>query len=416
MLLTDSNNMKFCYGKITPEMLEDHLCRDTYSLYLKAYTIGSQINVMDVTKNLESDMVTKKEINTFIKSCLDELVLSDNEKKSLVKNIQDTNKAKELYSLCSQASYKPKDIKQTLITINKRTEEMLKDEKPKGQSISEIAEKYKDYYGHEHKMGLRVGLYELDEILNGLNPGDVYVIGARPAVGKSALATQMIMNVADKSNRVGYFNLEMTNQQILERMIARESGISLIRLRKAVAFIGDEEERYVKAINKFVGKNNLFVFSGSYTPSEMKAICKNLDLDLIVIDYLQLVKADRQYGNRVAEVGDISKSIKSMAMELKTPVIALSQLNRASKPTEEPSMADLRESGDIEQDASVIMLMWNMDEDGKTKGLKVDKNRQGELGKVALAFEGENMNFRPINYQTFEQTEKRCNTKGDCPF
>lgn len=110
---------------------------------------------------------------------------------------------------------------------------------------------------------------------------------------------------------------------------------------------------------------------------------------------LQLIKADVRYQSRASEVGAVSKAVKALAMELKVPIIALSQLNRVSEMTrtQEPTMAELREAGDIEQDASIIMLMWNMTEDRKKKGLKVEKNRQGETCKIVFRFNGNLMQF-----------------------
>ena len=140
---------------------------------------------------------------------------------------------------------------------------------------------------------------------------------------------------------------------------------------------------------------NLIVSAGSKTVSEIKNESRHQKFDVIVVDYLQLIKADRINANRAAEVGYISKSIKELAMELKVPVILLSQLNRVSErsETKEPTMADLRESGDIEQDASNIILLWKMVDDGSLIGLKVDKNRQGGLMKEGLSFVGDTVSF-----------------------
>ena len=119
--------------------------------------------------------------------------------------------------------------------------------------------------------------------------------------------------------------------------------------------------------------------------------------DIIIVDYLQLVKADKSYrGNRYAEVGEISHAFKALAMELNIPIIVLSQLNRVSegKETKEPTMAELRESGDIEQDASIIILLWNVSADDESKkGCKIEKQRQGKKGKVVLNFNGDLMQF-----------------------
>ena len=141
-----------------------------------------------------------------------------------------------------------------------------------------------------------------------------------------------------------------------------------------------------------------------------------MDADCIIIDYLQLIRADRHYTNRASEVGDISKAIKALAMELNCPIIVLSQLNRLSegRGNKEPTMAELRESGDIEQDASVIILLWNLDEaDRSKKGLKVEKNRQGEQTKFCLEFLGDAMCFKETDAAWMEFTKQRMKTPFD---
>ena len=141
--------------------------------------------------------------------------------------------------------------------------------------------------------------------------------------------------------------------------------------------------------------------------------------DIIIIDYLQLLRADKTYrGNRYAEVGAISKAIKALAMELNIPIIALSQLNRASEMRyeKEPTMSELREAGDIEQDASVIILMWELSQKDKTiKGCKIEKSRQGETGKITLKFNGDLMRFVETN-DTVEQVQSWSITDEETPF
>jgi replicative DNA helicase len=144
-----------------------------------------------------------------------------------------------------------------------------------------------------------------------------------------------------------------------------------------------------------------------------------MDYDIIIIDYLQLLKADNTYrGNRAAEVGEISRAIKNLAMELNIPIIALSQLNRASmgRDDKEPTMSELREAGNIEQDASVIMLLWNIDENDKSKkGCKIEKNRQGECGKIVMRFNGDTMRFEETD-EDFKSASGWSKADDDNPF
>lgn len=181
-------------------------------------------------------------------------------------------------------------------------------------------------------------------------------------------------------------------KQVYERLLSRKSRIGLNRIRRARSFLGDEKDRFDKA-NQELKKSTLFIRSGAVTVSQIRNECRHLDLDCIVIDYIQLLRSDIHYQSRANEVGAISKAIKALAMELNIPIIALSQLNRVSEMRQDkvPTMGELREAGDIEQDASIILLMWNIVDD--KKGLKVEKNRQGILSTEVLRFDGDNMQF-----------------------
>lgn len=170
----------------------------------------------------------------------------------------------------------------------------------------------------------------LDDALVLLEPGDVMVIGARPAVGKSAFVTQIISTLSAEGKTGALYNLKMSEKQVYERMLSRTSGIELKRVRKAKAYLSDERKR-VELANKELREYNMYLHSGPVKPSEIRSECKYIGLDYIVIDYLQLMQSDQWYPNRVNEVGAISKAVKAIAMDLKVPIILLSQLNRTVK-------------------------------------------------------------------------------------
>ena len=173
---------------------------------------------------------------------------------------------------------------------------------------------------------------------------------------------------------------------------------------------------------------NVLISTGSKTVGEIRAESRHQQFEVIIIDYLQLIKADRRYSNRASEVGDISKAVKALAMELHIPIVLLSQLNRTSeiRDTKEPTMSELRESGDIEQDASNIILLWNVsEEDKKYKGLKVEKQRQGENMKEGLKFDGEHMRFEErmedfdkflLHVKNSERNKQEFMDAADTPF
>lgn len=248
------------------------------------------------------------------------------------------------------------------------------------------------------------GFFQLDEYLK-IEPKEVTVIGARPSVGKSALALMVAQYVAS-GLKVDYFNLEMNEVHIGQRLIAMGSDLELARIVNAKAFLGDEETQFLKALEE-QGNKNLNIITDSLSDLDIVAECRYNRPDLVVIDYLQLIRcASKKVANRREEVGAVSRRIKEMAMELNVPVILLSQLSRKSEYTSDkrPTMADLRETGDIEQDASNIILIWNLSDDKQYrgfKGLAIDKNRQGELFEECLVFDGNHMKFtessKPLN-------------------
>lgn len=274
------------------------------------------------------------------------------------------------------------------------------------KTLPQIVKENKDnYFKDDGKPKIQMGMPKLDELLGGLEGGDLIIIGARPAVGKSAFATQITLHFAELGKHVGYFNLEMQEKQVYERFVSSISGIDVTRIRRAINYQNDEEPRFKQA-NEYLSKqNNVVIATGSKKISEIRAEVRTRRFDVIIVDYLQLVKPDVRYGsNRYAEVGAISHAIKALAMEMNLPVIGLCQLNRASEGREdkEPTMGELRESGDFEQDASIILLLWNTNKDNRSeKCIKVEKQRQGKTGKIKLKFDGGKMRFTEIDENGF---------------
>ncbi|MBE6979862.1 MAG: replicative DNA helicase [Ruminococcaceae bacterium] len=257
--------------------------------------------------------------------------------------------------------------------------------------------------------GLSTGLRDLDTKINGLNKSDLLLVAARPAMGKSAFALNIAVNVAKKYKKtVAVFNLEMSREQLAMRLLASESFIDMQKL--ATGKLSDEEWGKLCMASAALSQTDIRIDDNpSVTVADINAKCRRLDnLGLVVIDYLQLMQGSG-YGknseNRVTVVGEISRSLKIMAKELNIPVICLSQLSRAveSRNDKRPILSDLRESGAIEQDADSVMFLYRdeyYNENTEDKGLAeciVAKNRHGETGTVKMQW------FGP--YQTFTDRE-----------
>lgn len=410
-LLMDGEAIARIAAFLEPEMFTSELLGRVYLEYLRGYENGYPVNLVTVRERLCGDNLPESVIAESLKECVSVTVTSA-QIKSYAEAVRDDYKAAQVGKLLSGTRVTAAGVNEQIGQLLTELEALRDDKAAKAKTLAQIAAEYQNNYFCEHPDGLKVGLPNLDDMIGGLEGGDVIVIGARPAVGKSALVTQITTNLAEQGKKIGFYNLEMSDKQMYERFVASQSGLGLTRIRRAVKFLGDEEKRFKMANNALAERSNIVISTGAKTVSEIRSESRHMGFDVIVIDYLQLIKSDTFYrGNRVAEVGAISKAIKALAMELNIPIILLSQLNRASegRETREPSMSELRESGDIEQDASVIILLWNMsEEDRSKKGCKVEKNRQGETGKMELRFDGDKMRFKDAG-EWQESVE-------DCPF
>ena len=261
--------------------------------------------------------------------------------------------------------------------------------------------------------GVRTGFSDLDNILSGLQKSDLVILAARPSLGKTSLALNIARNVAvDEKKAVGVFSLEMSRDQLVDRLIASEAGIDSWRLRTGRLRAEGPDNDFTRirdAMGVLSGAPIFIDDSSSPTTMELRAKARRLqaenDLGLVIIDYLQLIKGNGWTDNRVQEVSEISRNLKGMAKELNVPVLALSQLSRGIEmrgPMAKPKLSDLRESGSIEQDADVVMFIYREDkvkEDSDKKNIAsilVEKHRNGPTGSADLYFHEESTTFRTM--------------------
>ncbi len=244
--------------------------------------------------------------------------------------------------------------------------------------------------------GLSTGMRDLDVVINGLNKSDLFLVAARPSMGKSAFALNLALNVAKKYKKtVAIFNLEMSREQMAMRLLSTESFVDSKKM--ATGKLSQEEWSRLAMASVSLSQTDIRIDDNpSITVADINAKCRRLDnLGLVVIDYLQLMSGSG-YGknseNRVTVVGEISRALKIMAKELNVPVICLSQLSRGpeSRTDKRPMMSDLRESGAIEQDADEVLFLYRdeyYNPNTEDKGIAeciVSKNRHGETGTVKL--------------------------------
>lgn len=278
--------------------------------------------------------------------------------------------------------------------------------------IDEVLEGFFDRLGERREqrdalVGVPTGYVDLDKLTGGFQRSDLIILAARPAFGKSALALGFAYAAAVQHDRtVGIFSLEMPAEQLVQRLVAAETGVDSHRLR--LGHIEDNEwERVVRAFGRLSNAPMFVDDSGLLSIADVRTKARRLQaehgLDLLIVDYLQLMQG-RRSENRVQEIADISRGLKSLARELDIPVVALSQLSRAveSRTGHRPQLSDLRESGSIEQDADIVMFIHRedkFDQESQKKNLAeliVAKHRNGPTGSIPLRFFENNARFADL--------------------
>ena len=261
---------------------------------------------------------------------------------------------------------------------------------------------------HNGVTGVTTGFVELDKKTAGLQPSDLIIVAARPSMGKTTFAMNLCENAAMASDKpVLVFSLEMPAEQIMMRIIASLARVDQTKIRTGQNLEEAEWSKIASVFGMFKQKNNLYIDDSSgLTPTELRSRARrvyreNGGLSMIMVDYLQLMRAPAFSDNRTLEIAEISRSLKALAKELEVPVIALSQLNRTleQRADKRPVNSDLRESGSIEQDADLIMFIYRdevYNDNSEDKGVAeiiIGKQRNGPIGRVRLAFNGQFSRF-----------------------
>jgi replicative DNA helicase len=328
------------------------------------------------------------------------------------------------------------EIAEDVFRIDSEVEDIMDDAEQKILAISQkslpqnflaLKEQLKGAYeriemlhaGGDKLRGIPTGFTKLDNILAGLQKSELIILGARPSVGKTSLALDVARNAAMAGHTVGFFSLEMAREEIIDRVISAQSQVPLWRIRTGRISDDMEFSMIQSALDKLSNIKFFIDDSSSLTVLQMRSMARRLQvehgLDLLVIDYLQLMKPRTNSDNVVQQITEISRGLKGIARELKIPVLCLSQLNRSvDQRGDEPRLSDLRESGSIEQDADVVMFLSRKyknnkdasaselppDEQNTTKVI-VAKHRNGPTGEVELHFDSERASFKNIDNRFF---------------
>ena len=394
-------------AKVEPKMISDKKIREIYSFCLERWRSCKTFEPNILNDKFKDDGKAITTITGAVEGFITSSTIKDD-----IEQLQKEYKARVFTDLGKRMTADSTDIDEKIEKLAIFLDEMMKEKNYGIKTLGNVISGCKDNFFKEREM-IHFGFPLLDSYIGRLDRQDVTVIGARPAVGKSAFSAQIALQMSNHGYRTGFVPLEMSEEQVAERMIAMYSWIPLQRVRNGIKFLNDEEKKFTMACNA-LEKSSLYLIPHANTTNELYSVVKTLKLDILVVDYLQLLRAKGTYkGNRASEVAEISGDLKNIAKELNCHVILLSQLNRKSEEKQKPTMAELRESGAIEQDASNIIMLWNLKTEGE-KGVEVVKCRNGRLGGVVFEFDGDNMFFKETEKDL--RKEEKFKTADETPW
>lgn len=395
-LIQRAESVEETYSLLSPEMFDSGLLGRIYFEFRKAFDDHKGLTLIELHQILAADY-PDYEIESAFKDCVMQQAMPF-QIKGFAEVIQRHYKASSIKSMIDRMELKEADIDDQIDRMIKDLSDLQTGETSEGYTLAELADKYKDdYFTDKDKNILFLGIDQIDELTGGWQGGDVIYFGARPSTGKSAMAMEWAEIFAKQGKTVFFYNLEMQNESVFERAIAAKSGLEISRIRRATTFHNDEKKLYMNAIEELRSQTGIRIITGSRRISDIRNDVRKNHPDLVIIDYIQLIICEDRYkGNRVMEVAQISHDIKSVATTFNIPVLCLCQLSRQvdGRKDHKPVLSDLRESGDLEQDGSIIYFLYNSNEEDRSeKVLSVAKSRQGIIGDIPLIFNGKKMHF-----------------------
>ncbi|MBO5147735.1 MAG: replicative DNA helicase [Clostridia bacterium] len=418
-ILTDQSVMLDVVEVLNPEDFyrADHSL--IYKAMVRLFTQSKPIDIITVTEELSSSgEIEKAGGASYIISLTEEVPITSNavQYASIVADKAVQRRLIKAGGDIAKASYEPDgDINGLIEMAEKAVFDVSQGRATKAYvKISDVLprvfEEVTEISQGKDISGIPTGFTDLDKILYGLHSPDLVMVAARPGMGKTAFMLNLAQYAAVKKNiPVAVFNLEMSNEQLVKRLISSEAGIESEKLRNG-QLSPDDWNNFASIFNTLGNAPIYFDDNTDMTVNAIRAKCRKLKLEkgiqLVVVDYLQLMKSGSYADSRQNEVSDISRALKVMARELEVPVVVGSQLSREveKRADKRPMLSDLRESGSIEQDADVVMFLYRDDYYNKESQFQnvaeviIGKHRNGSTGTVKLAFDPAKMSFRNLSF------------------
>lgn len=404
IMITDQKRREIAFEKLKRSDFFSTWHKDIFSAILELSRENKNIDPLTITSKMEQlGLDTESNSGVIgVVEIMNTIAFASNMESycKIVKDKSDTRNLLFIIDDIKNRAYKNEEYDKVLESIESRVFELSQNENRTGLThikdtlgeLIEILNKRSENKGNI--TGIPTGFADLDRILLGMQRKDLILLAARPSVGKTALAVNIALNAALKKYKVAIFSLEMSKTQLAQRML---SSLALVNLKELISGDISNWDDIFEASAMIAGNSIYMDDTAGISITELRSKCRRLKaesgLDFIMIDYLQLMTSEGRNENRQQEISTISRNLKSLAKELDVPILALSQLSRDSeKSGRKPKLSDLRESGAIEQDADVVILLYREDyqnEEAEVKNqieLIIAKHRNGETGSVDLNF------------------------------
>lgn len=415
-MLVDKDAVIAAVEILVPEDFYREDNKEIYAAMMELYGLGKHIDMITIIDQLKLRGTLEKVGDaTYIATLIDNVPTTSNIE-SYVKIVEEKSVLRKLIKVANDILKMGYGQTEEVDTIIEQTEkkvfDVLQDRNARGySSLKEVLvtafDTIEKMYQNKNKVsGIECGFIDLDKKISGLNPSSLIILAARPAMGKSAFVLNIAEYVAmhDKVP-VMIFSLEMSKEEIANRMLASESEVDSMKIKNGNDLTSEDWLKLGQASGRLSDIPLYIDDTPGLTSAELRAKCRKAKLEknigLVIIDYLQLMESKTKSPSRQQEISEISRSLKILAKELQIPVIALSQLSRAteSRTDHKPMLSDLRESGAIEQDADIVMFIHREDyynpetEKKNIAEIIIAKNRSGETGSVELAWLGQYTKF-----------------------
>lgn len=420
-LLIDKNAIFKIADLLVPEDFYSPANEKIFETILELYEKSKPIDILSLTARLKEKRILKEVGGSAYLAELTNQVATS----SHIVHYANIVKEKKILRDLIEASA---EITENALGEAKEVEDLLDDieqkilaisQKSLSQNFVHIKEELKDAYERIEKLhagqgkyrGIPTGFEDLDNLLSGLQKSDLIVVGARPSLGKTTFVLDILRNAAIRNNiPVGLFSLEMSREQVIDRIIAAESGVPLWKILTGHITDDNDFEMIQEALDRLSRAPFFIDDSPGLNIMQMRSMARRLQIEhglgLLAIDYLQLITPRTNFESMVQQVTEISRGLKALARELKVPVLAVSQLSRAvdQRDIKIPRLSDLRESGSIEQDSDVVIFIYRKEKDKldappeeqNIVHISIAKHRNGPLGHIQLQFDPERVCFRNL--------------------